>query len=202
MQAPRSIIALPVSAVTHMWRGEISPREDFSAVYSLLISHNLNEEKIPMNLLTNSTRFLLANVKCRLRHNTKDWRQNDSRMKARRVYFRAPYSTRHSGQLNSNRKDTTVSLIRPGQDTEVHNRFAREKSLEPLAASSEWQSHVPKFGTDGAASSYEIHLLVTPRQHVYRLHRLNLLLVNSLDETILAATHVVSFSLSVSLQFY
>jgi hypothetical protein len=37
------------------------------------------------------------------------------------------------------RKDTTISLIRPGQDAEVQNRFAREKLLEPLAANSEGQ---------------------------------------------------------------
>ncbi len=119
-----------------------------------------------MNLSTNSAKILLTNVKWHLRHNTRDWRQTDSRMKARCVYSRAPFSTRHSRQLNSNRKDPTISLIWPGQDAEVHNRFARQKLLEPLAASLEWQSHVPKFGADGAASSNEIHRLVTPR-HVF-----------------------------------
>ncbi len=50
-----------------------------------------------------------------------------------------------------------------GQDAEVHDRFARQKLLESLAASSEQQSHAPKFGADGAASSQEMHRLVTPR---------------------------------------
>ncbi len=86
------------------------------------------------------SKILLINVKWHLRHNTRVCRQNDSQIKAECVYFRAPHSTRHLRQLNSNRKDTTVSLIWPGRDAEVHNRFACKKLLEPLGASSEWQS--------------------------------------------------------------
>ncbi len=118
-----------------------------------------------MNLSTN-TKTLLANVKWHLYVTTQKtegktiheyWKQN--------VYFRAPYSTRHSRQLNLNREDTIISLIRPGQSAQVLNRFARQKSMEPLAASSEWESHVPKFGSGGAASFHEIHRFVRPTQN-------------------------------------
>jgi hypothetical protein len=61
----------------------------------------------------------------------------DSQMVAKCVYFRAPYSTRHLRQLAENEKDTTISLIWPGQSAQVLVSFALQKSLEPLAASPE-----------------------------------------------------------------
>jgi hypothetical protein len=76
------------------------------------------------------------------------------------------------------KRHNTISLIRPGGDAEVHNCFARETSLEPLAASSEWQSHVPKFGADGAASLNKMHCLVTLR-HVINV--VNIILNKLID---------------------
>ncbi len=116
---------------------------------------------------------LLTNEKWHLCHNTNNWilRQNNVQMNAKCVYFRAPYSTRHSRRLNSNRKDKFISLIRPGQSAQVLIRFARQKSLGSLAASPKWQSHVPKIGAGGAASFHETHRLITPRQKLTDVHQ-------------------------------
>ncbi len=129
-------------------KGRKIPKMRFSAIYSLLVSHNRSKDSLYESI--SRTWKKQRYVRWPLCHHTRDSRQNDSRMKANVSIFRAPLSTRHSRQLNSHRKGTTISLIRPGRNAGVHDRFAREKLLEPLAASSKWQIHVPKIGADGA----------------------------------------------------
>ncbi len=127
------------------------------------------EKEIPfMKLSTNSTKSF---SKCEVTFMSQQKRLKTKRFTngCRMCLFQSFLLNKALETTDSNREDTTISLIRAGRDAQVLNSFARQKSLEPLAASSEWQSHVPKFGADGPAWSNKIHRLVTPRKILYSI---------------------------------
>jgi hypothetical protein len=119
-------------------KGRNIPKRRFSAIYSLLISYNHDDEKIPvMKLSTNSTKSLnKCEVTFMSQHKRLKAKQSKNEGKNVSISELLTQQGTNLRQLNANRKGTTISLVRPGQSVQVFNCFAHQKSLEPLAASS------------------------------------------------------------------
>ncbi len=131
------------------------------SLFSLLISQK-HDEKDSFYESVDKLKTLLTNVKWHLRHssdNTNDWRQNNSEMKVK-CLFQSSFLNKALKTTELEQKRQSSASFRQGK---AHMfsiiSFARQKSLEPLAASPEWQSHVPKICADGAASFQRMHRL-------------------------------------------